>query len=477
MRHKIANEMTLGEGDALSRGELPHARDALSGPRRDANSDAAATRAAGRAERFTSIDWMRSEALLLGNLRIVVVLLLLASVALAEFQSAVVLPVPQLLVAALSLGILAAWILVRARRGNALRAPEFCRQMLLDVAVGAYVVYWTGGSAVNPGADLYLLLVCVAAITLPWRQVGAIVASVVAAYSILTWQFEPLVINLTAVNLPDLNTFAHWTRFIVTATLAAVLGYRLTAASRRDSEAYARLQEQQMARSESAVSLATLAAGTAHEMNTPLTTMAVVVSDLRRESSLPADCRRGLDAVWNAIQACTQSLADMVAAVGADRITEEDMPVDRVLACALERMQLLRPGVAVTVSRKGAGPAPRVMSGPSLRQALLSLLNNAADASPGSVGIRIHWDNSDVYVDVLDRGPGIPREVNTKLGVTIVSSKSEYCGSGVGVFLANKAVARLGGSLEFRSRPGGGTCARLQLPILAAGASNDAIAA
>lgn len=477
MDHKIAMQLSLREDGELSRGEMPHGRRARSGPQRDANSEAAATRAAGRAERFTSIDWMRSEALLLGGLRLVTMSLLLASVAVAQFQSAVVLPVPQLLAAALSLGILAAWILVRAWRGNAFGAPEFCRQMLLDVAVGAYVLYWTGGSAVNPCADVYLLLVCVAAITLPWRQVGVILAAVVAAYSVLIWQFEPLVIDPTAVNLADLNAFAHWTRFIVTAALAAVLGFRLTAASRRDSEAYARIHEQQTARSESAVCLATLAAGTAHEMNTPLTTMAVVVSDLRREPSLSAECRRGLDAVWNAIQACTQSLADMVAAVGADRITEEDMPIDRVLACTLERMQSVRPGVAVTVSRKGTGPAPRVRSGPALRQALLSLLNNASDASPCSVGVRIHWDASSVYVDVVDRGPGISREIHSKLGAAIVSTKNEYCGSGVGVFLASKTVARLGGSLVFRSRPGGGTCARVRLPILDASVSHDDIAA
>lgn len=461
----------------MSRGELPQPPRALFGAQRDANSDAAATRAAGRAATVTSIGWLRSEAALLGGLRILMMSMLLASVALAKFQSAVALPVPQLLAAALSLGILAAWILLRARRRNALGAPEFCKQLLLDVAVGAYVLYWTGGSAVNPCADLYLLLVCVAAITLPWHQVGVILASVVTAYSILIWRFEPLVIDPTAVNPADLNAFAHWTRFIVTAALAAVLGFRLTAASRRDSEAYARTLEQQTARSESAVSLATLAAGTAHEMNSPLTTMAVVVSDLRRKPALPAEWRRDLDAVWNAIQACTHSLADMVAAVGADRITEEDMPIDRVVACTLERMLAVRPGVAVPVSRKGSGPAPRVRSGPALRQALLSLLNNAADASPGSVEIRIHWDTSAVCVDVLDRGPGIAREVNSKLGEMIVSTKSEYRGCGVGVFLANKAVTRLGGSLAFSSRPRGGTCARVKLPILGARASNDDVAA
>ena len=475
--HTLANELPLGERDALSRGKLPQLCRALFGVKRDAIPGAAATGAAGRAAPITGIGLLRSEATLLGGLRILAMSMLLAGIAVSNFQSAVVLPVPQLLAAALSLGILAAWILVRARRRNELGAPEFCGQLLLDVAVGAYVLYWTGGAAVNPCADLYLLLVCVAAITLPWRQLGVIVASVVAAYSILIWQFEPLVIDETAVNLANLNALAHWTRFIVTALLVAALGYRLTAASRRDSSALARMQEQQAARSESAVSLATLAAGTAHEMNTPLTTLAVVVSDLRREASLSAEHRRDLDAAWNAIQACSQSLAEVVAAVGADRIVEEHLPIDRVLACTLERMQSVRPGVPVMVSRKGAGPAPQVKGGPSLRQALLSLLNNAADACPGGIEVHLHWGPSDVCVDILDRGRGVPREIKTKLGATIVSTKDERCGTGVGVFLANKAVARLGGSLVIRSRPGGGTCARVRLPILAASASNHDIAA
>jgi two-component system sensor histidine kinase RegB len=98
----------------------------------------------------------------------------------------------------------------------------------------------------------------------------------------------------------------------------------------------------------------------------------------------------------------------------------------------------------------------------------LNLFNNAADASPGQVGIHAGWDSQQVEVDVLDRGNGISPEISGRLGLDLVSTRGE--GAGMGVVLALSAVEQSGGTLSFTSRADGGTLAKVLLPLASIGA-------
>lgn len=407
----------------------------------------------------------RREAQLLAGLRLVLLIALLAGVWLVAGRLRVDLPLTPLLATAAALGLSAFCLLYRVQRGARISEGRFTAQMLVDVGLLAFALYWVGGAVRNPFADLYVLYLCLAAITLPWRRLGLIFGAVVACYSFLLWNYQPLALEHAAISPGDLDDVTHWTHFVMTGSLVALFGYRLTEVARRAREAAARSREQQ-ARNDSAVSLASLAAGTAHEMGTPLTTMAVLVSEMRRDPQIPSEWRENFDVMWKAIQVCKRSLGEMVAAVGADRIPEEEpAAVDRLIEEAAARVRALRADCEPAVSIDGAGPVPGVQSGPTLRQALVNVLNNAADASPQSVEVRVNWSSTDVYVDVLDRGPGIAPELQARLGSAVISTKSEMHGNGLGVFLASMTLARLGGRLDFLPRYGGGTCARIRLPL------------
>ena len=105
----------------------------------------------------------------------------------------------------------------------------------------------------------------------------------------------------------------------------------------------------------------------------------------------------------------------------------------------------------------------------SLDQALQSLLDNAADASPESVELRLAWDTQSLTVDILDRGQGIDERVAGLLGQAPVSSKSPTDdatgGLGIGFFLTNATIERFGGEVEVFDREDGGTCTRVILPL------------
>jgi two-component system sensor histidine kinase RegB len=107
----------------------------------------------------------------------------------------------------------------------------------------------------------------------------------------------------------------------------------------------------------------------------------------------------------------------------------------------------------------------------TLSQALLSLLNNAADASPGSVELRAAQDDLVLVVQILDRGPGIAPQLRERLVRRFVTTKGR--GGGVGVFIANGAIERFGGSVRIFDRKNGGTRVRVELPAFVSGPGRE----
>ena len=116
------------------------------------------------------------------------------------------------------------------------------------------------------------------------------------------------------------------------------------------------------------------------------------------------------------------------------------------------------------LSCSGPGEPPQVVVDETLRQALCSLLDNAADAS-AAVDLCARWDGQAVLMEVADRGAGIPRELAPRLGQPFVTGKQG--GLGLGVYLARAVIERLGGRLVIAPRDGGGTLAQVSLPLAA----------
>jgi len=111
----------------------------------------------------------------------------------------------------------------------------------------------------------------------------------------------------------------------------------------------------------------------------------------------------------------------------------------------------------------GAGAAPQIVGEETVRQTLINILNNAADASPQAVEIEGTWNAAELTIEVRDRGPGITDDIAEKAGRAFVSTKA--AGRGIGLFLANATIERLGGSVALFNRDGGGGCTRVTIPL------------
>jgi two-component system, sensor histidine kinase RegB len=367
---------------------------------------------------------------------------------------------------------------------------EFFGQLLLDVTALTVLLYLSGGST-NPFVSLYLLPLTIAAAALPWAYTWAMAGVTLACYSVLLFYFVPIAPQGEEITVlgsfcgipPEaghamdmqgmhghasdfsLHVLGMWFNFLLSAALIAFFVVRMAASLRERDHLLAATREDVL-RNERIVGLGTLAAGAAHELGTPLATMAVVIQELQRDQGSNAELSDNLGLLRNQVDTCKAILTRLVASSGEVRAEGGGaQALDVYLAELLAQWQLLRPQVGVTVQWHGTQPAPMILAEQTLGQAIMNLLNNAADASPQGVEVEGNWDQRELAIEIRDHGPGLTAEAAGKAGKVFFTTKGPEHGLGLGLFLANATIERFGGKVSMFNRPGGGACVRVKLPL------------
>jgi two-component system sensor histidine kinase RegB len=254
-----------------------------------------------------------------------------------------------------------------------------------------------------------------------------------------------------------------WLTFVVSATMIAWFVARMTASIRERDARLAAARELAL-RDERVVALGAQAAGAAHELGTPLATMAVVVGELEQDSGLDADARADLALVREQIALCKGIIGDMAARSGSARPEQlQAQDAWEWVRGVRARWQAMRPRASSRLSLAQGAGVPRIPVEATLEQALANLLNNAADASDSEIDIHLSCDDAMLRIAVADAGPGFPAEVLRGAGQGPLTSRKG--GAGIGLLLAFSAIGRLGGRIVLTNLPGGGACASIELPI------------
>jgi two-component system, sensor histidine kinase RegB len=385
----------------------------------------------------------------------------LAGVAATERLLSVALPWGAILLVVGAQALLNGASYLRLAHLRAIADGELFAQLLSDVAALSAVVHFAGG-AMNPLITLYLPLIAVAAAILPARPAALIAAASIAGYSVLSTLGNPLHVH-DPQSAFQLHLVGMWMTFVFSALIIAWFVVRMTAAIRSRDAALAAAREAAL-RNERVVALGNLAAGAAHELGTPLATVAVLAGELEHHPGLPADVREDLGLLASQVRECKRIITELAVRAGSSRAEgAQAQSLDAWLGLLARRWRTQRPMVSPRIELAGKQPAPRIAPDATLEQALLNLFNNAADASPGSVDIAAHWDAHRLEVEVADRGPGIPSTIVDRLGREAVTTRAD--GAGIGLVLAVAAIERSGGALAFTAREGGGTRARITLPL------------
>ncbi len=370
--------------------------------------------------------------------------------------------------AAMALGMagalaVSAWSLARSRRAIPVTLAEVVILLASDLAVFSLLLALAGGIE-NPFWPLYVLHVVLVALLLPWRLAIAGTLVVAASFAIAVTFAAPLRYADGRPVPDDVLAIGLWVGFALTAFATAWFIVRVVA----DLRAHERLLREAARRAlndEAIMRLGALAAGAAHELATPLTTMAVVAGEMAREAATP-EVRRDAAILANQVEACRRALSNLTSAAGHLR-AEGGGPqrLDVFLASLAARFQAVRPGVPLDAHWEGASPVPEIFADASLQQAILILLNNAADASPHHVDFTGRWDAEALRLTVGDRGSGVPASRLGELGRAFFTTRPPGKGTGLGLVLTASTVSRLGGAVRWENRPEGGLAAEITLPL------------
>lgn len=337
---------------------------------------------------------------------------------------------------------------------------ELFSHLLIDVAALSALCFFSGG-ATNPLVSMLLPPVAIAALTLPVRCVVAVGGIALSAYSLLMIYYVPLPMP-DATRATRLHLIGMWLTFAVSALMIAWFVVRMTRLIRERDAELAAAREQGL-RDERVLAIGTLAAGAAHELGTPLGTMALLAGELADEPGLSDAVRDDINLIRQQIQVCKGIITGLSRRAGADRLENTVLqPVDQWIDSIRQHWHASRPQAESRLTLHGTQPAPRMVADPRLEQALLNLFNNAANACQKAIDLSIAWSASGLAIEIHDCGPGFPPEVLARGGLS--SFPTHQQGSGIGLILTRSAIEQLGGKLTLSNPSQGGALARIELP-------------
>lgn len=408
----------------------------------------------------------RELALTLARLRACAVAGQAATVLMVAYGLAVELPLTLLFAGIGALGVFEVAVWWRLEQAWPVGEAEVAAHFAVDIAVLYYLLFLSGG-ATNPFISLYVVPVALAAATLSARYIALVVLLAASAYAALMFRFHPLpAIHAHGADSQfDLHVLGMGITFALTAALLGFFMWRLARTLRLREQAIRRERERAL-RDEGIFAIATQAAGAAHELNTPLSTMHTLLGELRRARD-DATLDQDIALLSEQTERCRLILRELVAAgTGQLNGDAQALALPAFVADCTERLRLMRPEVELDVRIDEQAAALQLRVPPGLQHALVALLDNAAAASAlresMQVEFSIRCDGERLEIGIADHGPGIARPPPHS-GLQFFTDKRD--GLGLGLALATATAERLEGRMLFETPPGGGTLIRLQLPL------------
>ena len=331
---------------------------------------------------------------------------------------------------------------------------ELFAHLLVDIAVLAWLIGWSGGIE-NPFASLFLLPIALSLLALPTPWIWATAAASLAGFAMSVWIGQPLPhVHGAMGDAFNLHKAGMLVNFLVTAGVLLVFVARLAALWRARERELSALRER-FTRNEGILALATHAASVAHELNTPLATLTLLVDDLAEQGAREehATMRALIDQCRDRVRALAAPAHEQ--APGSGQVDLEEV---------IDRWQLVRPAIELQRSGDISGHERVDVAGGHLLQALL---NNAADASEQAgatrVDLRLGIDAGQLSGEIRDYGAGFSEISPVLPGTLFRTNKPD--GLGIGLALSHATVERLGGELSMHApAEGRGVCVSFKLP-------------
>ncbi|MDE2445414.1 MAG: ActS/PrrB/RegB family redox-sensitive histidine kinase [Alphaproteobacteria bacterium] len=377
---------------------------------------------------------------------------------------------------------LSAWLNIflslRWRSGQRMSARPAGLLLGYDVVQLAILLYLTGGLQ-NPFAFLFLVPVTISATSLPLPWTLTLAALAFACSSVLAVYHRPLPwLEGAVLSLPPTYIAGMWAALVCGTVFSAIYARRIAEEARLMSAALS-ATELVLAREQRLSALDGLAAAAAHELGTPLATIALVAKELKRESPKNSPYAEDIDLLISQAARCR----DILKRLAAPEELSDDIYQQVTLEAMIEDMVAPLRGSDVKISidagsdGKAPSPAPIFRRNPAITYGLSNLLENAFDFAVSAVEVKARWSASQVIVTVADDGPGFDQSIFDQLGDPFVTTRPGYGdgapkqdgqheGMGLGLFIAKTLLERSGAfvALANRKAPQAGALIQITWP-------------
>ncbi|MDT8334128.1 MAG: ATP-binding protein [Desulfurivibrionaceae bacterium] len=351
----------------------------------------------------------------------------------------------------------------------AIRPLVFGLIMVWDIVQLTVLIYFSGGP-MNPFTFIYLVHVALGAILMGQRWAWGLNLLAIVCYAMLFLlppapDFNPGLVAASAVSpcldksSMGLHLQGMWAAFTLTALFIVFFVSRIGRAMGGHQQTLASLEKERQ-RSEKMASLATLAAGAAHEFSTPLATIAIAAGEMAHqldEQGGAPELRDDAALIKKEVKKCRDILRQLAADAGEHlgesfvAVTPADF-LDKVVAEFKNETGREIPFELDTEI------GPILIPLHSWLRAIKGLLKNGLDACPnGKIHGRLFSDREYLAVSIADEGPGMTPEETARAAEPFFTTKAPGKGLGLGLFLARTLAERFGGDLLIESTPGRGT--------------------
>jgi len=345
-----------------------------------------------------------------------------------------------------------------AQRGGRLRLADRDAALYLayDMLQLTLLLYLTGGLS-NPFAVLLLAPITVGAAILSRYSVVLLTGLNLLCLTVLAlWHF-PLPWAEPQPVTPLLLAFGLWLSLSVSAVFIAAYVFRVADEARRFADALAATQVA-LAREQRLSSLGALAAAAAHELGSPLGTIAVVAKELARELPPGSEFAEDVQLLQSQVMRCREILADLARKPEADGGDPfERLALTALIDAAAAPHRIGSIDLEVEPLPAGDAEEPVIRRSPEIIHGLGNYLQNAHQFANRRVTVHAAWDAEAATVIVMDDGPGFPPQVLSRIGEPYISTRGERGGHmGLGIFIAQTLLEKTGASVSYSNNRSGG---------------------
>ena len=368
----------------------------------------------------------------------------------------------------LLIGLFNAFVFFRLNSKSPASNNEIFIHLSIDVFALALLLYFTGG-ATNPFVILFLFPLTISVTILPVRYSWFLASLTVSCYSLLMINYQALPISHNMHEYAEateynLHLIGMWMAFILNACLITYYVYGMGNSLRHQQKQLSLAREQSI-RDEQLVVLGTLAASTAHELGTPLATMALLADEI--ELALPTDkseLTADLSNLKSQITRCKSILNDLSASVDTPSILFDSSKQDICLYIneLLSELKEQHKNTSLLLGCHIKNTFIQVDR--TLSLSLINIIENAIEASPKQVEINISTIDDLLQIDIIDYGKGLTTEAQQNIGQQPYSDKA--LGLGLGLYLAYAAIRRRQGTIKQTNINPKGCLSSITLPIV-----------